>query len=64
MAIEGLGAIRSTNMSGVPTELTSLRTIALLQAFAEFAVGCLLVWQTDWCVGILSINDRPNAEES
>jgi hypothetical protein len=63
-AIEGLTALRAMNGSGIPTELISMRSIVLLQAFVEFVLGCLLIWQTEWCVGPMTFNDRPDTQES
>jgi hypothetical protein len=59
-ALQAFTTLRATNTGNVPTEFCSMSVFGLVQTLGVIVMGCLLTWQTDWCVGLIVANDRHN----
>jgi hypothetical protein len=62
-AAEAFTTFRTLNGGNVPTEYYSMRTLSLVQSLGMLVIGCLLIWQTDWCVSLIMVNDRKSRDE-
>jgi hypothetical protein len=57
--VEAMITFRAINEGNVPVELNSFRAISVAQSLGMVVIGCLLIWQTDWCIRLFVANDRP-----
>jgi hypothetical protein len=60
--MQALTSLRATNIGNVPTDYYTMSLFGVVQTLGVIVLGCLLIWQTDWCVGLILANDRTSRD--